>query len=1430
MPSLYGSGPYGLGLYGSAGTPLTFTIQIASVTYDIKEGSFDFNPIIEQRSKLTFTVLDPNNAFNFVKGQVITLTDSASTIQFTGTVHTSIKYKVGDGNLRQHDIDCNDLHQVADERTTNRIYTNQYAGVIFAGMTNDVLSGDGITANYAIREDNTQAEFGQGTLSGTAATSNLGGDLELALAGSQVQIVESTTSNFGTGTLTNVTAASNSLTSTPTPTIKFQGTESLTQDGNAYFYMQIFSSGSISIVSGRYLVYDIWIDPASPNGECGVDMVFTDGTSLRDASQTFPYFDAQNIPPHPNHNLAGFAVGNWYHRSFLLDNFSGKTISYITVVFEGDASGTYTAYFKNIYEVNSSGTIINTFFNGTFNVNPPKPMQNSGYRSVSCTIVNTYDCTTSNRVSSSYSISSVGILKSSYISWIASQITNMNVQLEYSLDGGNSYTVCKNNAPLPNFPVGLSVSGMSIQFRETFQQLAGASPESNPALTSVICTLVPSYTASKTDIQSEFTTNAQWNAPGMTFNNTQVQATTLTLYQAIREWSAANLSGMTIFGDGATGPSATTISMHCNLKTLWIQTGINMQGDARLDFAGQWADGVIECDVYIDGTSWRPSIIYRSTGWSNYDADYAYAAEFNLNFVNLQRGSNTNASSNGTRTQIASVAISISTASWHHVTIVFQGSSHKIYVDGVLYVNVTDGTYTAQGYIGLRASNTSVSQGYQAQFNNFGVTVVGLTGSWYSPFIDLSSSGSYFSSVVSWQDVSIGSQSTSLIVQSSVDGGSTFQTITNGGPIPNLTAGQSLSGISVQFSVTLTTASASCMPQLQNLVAWVLGSFNSSGTRISPVLSLTPALIAGSTVVNWTAVTPPNTSVVVATSPTGTGSWTNVSNGGPITGITTQPAPTLDTFAVDDHTSYTNTFRTGGSSGTWNFDTSNSRVTINSGASALLLWTAISVSDVDLILDADAINQGGLVWRETSVSNFYELDIFDSASNAGNTNIVQLFKVVANVKTQLGSNIAISFTRGTYKRFHVLMVGTAITVYMDGVQLISTTDASLAGPGLAGMIHVSGAGSNGDSYRNFRIQPQGQSLSGINAYTRVTLTSTDPTATPQLTDLVLAALHPNIGLGALIATANYKRTFVSANADDLSKKSDYYWQILPTKAAIFNPRIEQPAPWILTSNDVLFPDDASPNTLSVENSGDLYRNRMILQGVLTTQSVVETHPGDGSSTSWVLQFPVVGNAPTISVNGQSKTIGLKGIDSGKDFYYALGSTSLAQDAAGTILQPNRDSFTISYTGQDTTEVVRDNTGGFPNTTTQAQYAALTGGAGIVEVVEDVSAQQLTVAAAQAYGDGLLQRYGVIGQTLLCQTNRTGLSVGQYLSVVIPELGLNDVAMLITAMDLKPEITLVGNQVSMLYYWSITAISGPNLGNWQKTLTKILGYNPSSKSY
>src|SRR5258708_1352921 len=923
---------------------LTFTIQIVGVTYDIKEGSFDFNPQVEQRSKLTFTVLDPTNVFSFQKGQQVTLTDSASTIKFTGTVSTALRYRIGTGTMMHHDIVCDDMHQAADERTTNKIYINQNAGVIVAGMVNDTISSEGVTANYAIREDNTQVEFSQGTLNGLVATINLGGDLELASAGSQVTIFENTGSIFGQGTLVNCQVSGNTLIPIPTPTIKFVGTESLTQDGNAYAYIEILSSGSIGIISGRYLEYDIWIDPKSPEIKSGVDIICTDGTTLRDSvgGNPYPYGDDQNIPPHPKYDQQGYADGKWRHRKFLLDNLSGKTISHVDVVFEGDKGGTYTTYIKNIYETDGT-SVVNTFFNGTFNVNPPRQLQNSGYSNVSISIVNTYDCySLSQRVSPSYSIDAAKIIRNSFLNWIATNPAGTNTLMEYSIDGGNSYITCTNNAALPSLLAGLSVAGFSIQFRQTFQQTSGASPETPPVLSFMEAVINPSYTATKSDVKLSASTTGEWNAGTLT--NTQVNNGVLSLLGAVRNWSGADLSGMTIFGNKGTGPG-TNLNQHVNYKSFWIGMGISIEGRSRLDFLGSWQDFLLEVDLYLDVSFGINGIVYRTTGWSNWDSDYSYALQAiqgNPGSVSLQKGSNTSASSDGTRTQIVIASVPIATGGWHRLKVLVVGSNHKIYIDDVLYINQNDSTYTAAGNIGLRTSNVSSSACYHEQFNTLVVTVTGLSGTWLSARTSLTSVGTYGNSVVTWKDVSINPQSTTILVESTLNGGSTWQTCTNGGPIPNLTAGQSLSGVNLQLRVTLSTQSAAIMPQIQYLVCRVLGQFNSTGTRIAPVLSLAPALICGSATASWNVVTPPNTSFALATS------LDNITYSGifgllgvVISGLVTQPLPILDTFATNDSPAYAHLARTGGSASTWTWDTANSRVTASGGSNDMQLYTGV---------------------------------------------------------------------------------------------------------------------------------------------------------------------------------------------------------------------------------------------------------------------------------------------------------------------------------------------------------------------------------------------------------------------------------------------------------------------------------------------------------
>lgn len=1747
----------------------TLTLTIAGVPYPIlNDGSFKLITKIDETSELDLTILDVNSVWIFSKGQQVTLTDTLQGTLFTGFVSTSEITKLpGASSVRYHQLVCIDNHFIALKRTTNKTYTNQYAGVVVAGMINDVLALEGVTANYAIDEDSTQANFAQGTLSGTSATSNNGGDLELAAAGNAITIFENSASDFSQGTLTSMTTVGSALGPSATSAMKIQATQSIAAVSNSYSYIK-FWTGSITVVSGRYLTYDLWISSSSPEAKIGIDLVFSDGSTLRDnaVSNNGQWFDAQNKGPHPNVDLKGYATDQWYHRSFLMDNFIGKTIVYAMFAIEGDSSGTYTGYAKNVTWLDSGGTNHGTFFGGgPFGSNLPQQMYRQGYNDTPCTIVNTYDCSTANRVSPGYNIDPVKILKSSFLTYQTTLPTGYSFSTQYSIDGGNSYTPCANNTSLPCMLAGQSVSGKTIQFLQSFAQSAGASPETQPLLNSVELVMQPSYNATKSDINAEYTTNAQWNAGSYT--NAQAASNTIAPFGAVRNWDSGSISGaiagQTLFGGGATGPNnANTCWHYVDSRQLRMEVHQSTEGRSRMDFAGTWGDFQMEYDVSVDNTLMKVGSVYRTTGWSNYDGTFAYALEIIGTSIKLFKGSNNaGASSNFSPTQIGSATVGLTSQAMHRIKLIISGSSHQVYFDDTLAINITDATYSAAGNVGVRISNTSTTDGYIGTFDNFGISTTNIfSGSnWASQSISLTGAGTYLNSVIQWDDVSTDTTQVVNNVWASVNGGSTWQVCTNGGPLPNLTLGQSLSGVNLLLQVLFTSNTSTVLPQIQDLTVYVLGGFSSTGTRISPALSLSPALVCGSSVVNWDAITPPGTTVAVATSPNGSTSWTNVNNGGAIAGLTSQPLANLDSFAVDSHLSYAHLNRTGGSAGTWTWDTANSRLTVSGGSSDMQLsnpvwyntgytykykltidhtkviggadlssfpvrvhiidpnlahvsnrglvqnihgydiifsdstetgalffeieyydpvigeiemWVSLatvshtvdtvfymyvgnpsistsqefvtgvwdsnfklvmhsydnaastfvndstsnandgaaqqntnllstsgqigkslsyngssdyvnipnasslntvstltysfwinpsafnqasfasafgsygatiidrnedggtngyiigvdttgrlwwwpassqdkfstgkiplnqrthialtyssstvimyingvqdssqssaapqavthplriggkawitgffqgdidevhysssvrtagwigteynsqnspstfysisplisqpsaSPKDVDLIIDSDQADQSGIVWREQDASNFYELDLFDSSSSAGSTNVLKLFKVIANVKTQLGSSTAITFKRGTPYRARVTMIGNAITVYFDGNSVLSTTDSSITSAGKVGLINVTGSA----HFYNFRVQPQGQSLSGVNSYTRVTLTSTDPTATPALTDLVMAALHPNINLGALIPTASYLYTYISANMDDLAKKSNTYWKIDNSLNMIFALYQANPAPWVLTDKDIMV------NGLYLKNSGDLYRNRQIITGVIATGTDSETKVGDGTTRSWTLGGILV-EAPTIYLNNQLQTVGIKGVDTGKQFYWTPNSAAIDQDSSGTILQ-NTDQLSFpDYVYQFSTSVVVDNTGQFPNTTSQAQFAAISGGTGIVEDVVDVSSQSLNISAATFMANDLLQRYGVIGNELQFNTMRTGLAIGQAIPVFNPETSLNDALMLITEIDVTQKTTIdasSGNP-TQIYFSQITATSSVNAGSWSRLL-------------
>lgn len=606
-----------------------------------------------------------------------------------------------------------------------------------------------------------------------------------------------------------------------------------------------------------------------------------------------------------------------------------------------------------------------------------------------------------------------------------------------------------------------------------------------------------------------------------------------------------------------------------------------------------------------------------------------------------------------------------------------------------------------------------------------------------------------------------------------------------------------------------------------------------------PSLSLSPITPrVGNTSVNWNALTPTNTTLGIDISTDGV-NWTDVTsnNGGNLPGIFSQPNPTTDGFTANTSANYISTSRFGGTTATWTYDTANSRLVATGGTNALYLSASISRADVDFFTDLDQSDAGGLVWRYNDVNNFYYLLIGDSLASSGTKNTITLYKVVSNVQTQLGTALitynvgpstnyySVNFTRGTFRRFRVTMLSGVITCYVDGNALITYTDGSPLGAGQLGLFNNSGT--VGSRYYQLWITQVGDVVTGTPAldivtgkfvYTRQRLATTNPTQTPQLSDITTLATTPEIGTGSVIPNVTYNAAFIDQNFDSLASASgDYLWYIDPNKRFNFHANGAVAAPWILQSAPaglVNVVDLEVNNDLELDVSNDLYRNRMTIlgaQGVTSTQTI--TFVGDASTTTFTLGYPLAAAPVSITLNGVAQSFALKG-STGAQWYYAINDTVLQQDTSQSLLQ-STDQLTVLYAGFFAETVTVD------DTTEQARLALLSGDTGIVEAVEDHSQDNppMTSDQAIAYAQSLINRYAITGRTLIFDTSRDGLAVGQTLSVFINELGVWDGQFLITEVDISL-MKAVGDQ--NVFWYKVTCSELPRQASWAKLLASGLG--------
>jgi hypothetical protein len=281
--------------------------------------------------------------------------------------------------------------------------------------------------------------------------------------------------------------------------------------------------------------------------------------------------------------------------------------------------------------------------------------------------------------------------------------------------------------------------------------------------------------------------------------------------------------------------------------------------------------------------------------------------------------------------------------------------------------------------------------------------------------------------------------------------------------------------------------------------------------------------------------------------------------------------------------------------------------------------------------------------------------------------------------------------------------------------------------------------------------------------------------------------------GPTISKAVFPYRSASECLDELSELTGFQWRINPDKSLDFCERSTNAAPWDITP-------DSEIRGVTVKRNRQKYRNRQYIQAGKDI-SIIQTRSfkGDGETQVWTLDMPVA-KVPVVKVDGVEKTVGIRQLEQGKDFYWSKGEKEISQDPEGTKLTSS-NTLTVEYQGLFPIIVVADD---------PEEVAAR----GIHEDIEQ-RADIDTKEAALAYADGLLRRYARIETVVSYETNEPGLKAGQLQNINLPIHDIDGDFLLSSVRISEP-----GRADGKLTY-QVQALSGESVGGWAAFFKKLV---------
>jgi hypothetical protein len=299
-------------------------------------------------------------------------------------------------------------------------------------------------------------------------------------------------------------------------------------------------------------------------------------------------------------------------------------------------------------------------------------------------------------------------------------------------------------------------------------------------------------------------------------------------------------------------------------------------------------------------------------------------------------------------------------------------------------------------------------------------------------------------------------------------------------------------------------------------------------------------------------------------------------------------------------------------------------------------------------------------------------------------------------------------------------------------------------------------------------------------------------------------LYPG-GNVTLIPSAVFAYCRISEALDALAKQASYagipyYWQIDEQKALWFVPYTFVRKSGITDGTTI----DSVYNPCIVTRAQPKYHNTKWITGA-TVQTTTQTKIiGDGQATSFTMDYPLY-SEPTITVASVKKTVGIKGTDTGKDWYWTPGDPVIAQDSGGTLLTAGQGS--VSYIGQyPTTFYAQDSA--------QVAYQrSLDNSTGIVEDAEEDKTITSFDAGVSAVSQDLA-RYATQGMQIEFSTLDPSYQQGQLITVDLDDHDIDMEEMLV-------ESVTADDSDGFNIWFRVNAIAGPYDTTWVDFFSSLL---------